>query len=101
MYKTSAPSEKQVTLYNRAITEFDLRVGQSDIFSLGVALYHLLTLRYPFAQAVKDDPLYSLMIEDLDEFLTEETFPHLIDGGDQTVHDFMSLVVQCLAEDPA
>ena len=49
MNKTSAASEKQVTLFNRAITEFDLRVGNSDIFSLGVALYHLLTLRYHFA----------------------------------------------------
>jgi serine/threonine protein kinase len=89
-----------VVLYNRAITEFDLQVGSLDIFGLGVALYHLLTLRYPFAEACRDDPLYRLMIEDLDEFLTEETFPHLIDGGEQTVYDFMSLLVKCFAEDP-
>ena len=49
---------------------------------------------------MRDDPLYRLVIEDLDEFLTEETFPHLIDGGEQTIHEFMSLVVQCFSEDP-
>jgi hypothetical protein len=50
---------------------------------------------------VRDDPLYGLLIEDLNEFLKEETFPHLIDGGEQTVYDFMSLVVKCFSEDPA
>jgi hypothetical protein len=48
MNKKSKASEMKVTLKNRAITEFDLKVGHLDIFSLGVALYHLLTLRYPF-----------------------------------------------------
>jgi len=71
-----------MSLKDQAITEFDLEVGQLDIFSLGVALYHLLTLKYPFALSVRDDPLYRLANEDLDEFLTEETFPHLIEGAD-------------------
>jgi hypothetical protein len=53
MNKTSKASEKQEKLFNRAITEFDLQAGQQDIFSLGVALYSLLTLRYPFAEAVR------------------------------------------------
>ena len=88
-------------LHNRAISEFDFQAGPYDIFSLGVALYHLLTLRYPFVEAVRDDPLYSLFIEDPDEFLSEETYPHLIEGLDhQTVYDFMSLVVECFKEIP-
>ena len=70
MNKTSKASEKQEKLFNRAITEFDLQAGHHDIFSLGVALYNLLTLRYPFAEPVREDPLYRLVIEDVDEFLT-------------------------------
>ena len=77
-----------------------MQAGHLDIFNLGVTLYNLLTLRYPFAEASIDDPLYSLAIKDPDEFLTEETYPHLIEGGDQTIHDFMSLVVKCFEEVP-
>ena len=77
-----------------------MQAGHLDIFNLGVTLYNLLTLRYPFAEASRDDPLYSLAIEDPDEFLTEETYPHLIEGGDQTIYDFMSLVVKCFEEVP-
>jgi hypothetical protein len=50
---------------------------------------------------VRDDPLYLLLIEEIDEFLSEDTFPHLIEGGEQSVYDFMPLVVKCFSEDPA
>ena len=60
-----------------------------------------MTLKYPFAEAVRDDPLYRLTFSDKDEFLTGETYPYLVEGGDESVHDFMSLVVQCFKEDPS
>jgi hypothetical protein len=41
--------DKQAELMSRAVLEYELEVGQLDIFSLGVALYHLLVLKYPFA----------------------------------------------------
>ena len=59
-----------------------------------------MTLKYPFAEAVVDDPLYRLTFVDIDEFLTGETYPHLVEGVDERVNDFMSLVVQCFKEDP-
>ena len=95
MGRTATASKKQGIIYNRAISEFDLQAGHLDIFSLGVTLYNLLTLRYPFAEATRDDPLYRQAIEAPAEFLTEEAYPYLMEGGDQYIHDFMSLVVKC------
>lgn len=64
--------------------------GRSDVFSLGVILYQLLTKRHPFAADSVTETNYKVLKES----------PPAIPGS-QLRPDLVAIIEQCLAKDPA
>jgi serine/threonine protein kinase len=66
--------------------------GRSDLFSLGICLYELLTRRKPFG----GDSLTSISYK-----IVHEPFPPLHEINPQIPDGFEEIVAKCLAKDPA
>jgi len=66
--------------------------GRTDIFSLGICIYEMLTRRKPFG----GDSLTSISYK-----IVHEPFPPLLDINPQIPEGYQDVVAQCLAKDPA